>query len=141
MATTESVKRAMSTFVQSKVPTLVNRMFSVFPSVERYNFPFAVIDLDTLIHKKTYLYAYGGWYNGLLRVSVLSNDTHQVDELSDQIMTAVFDYELEITEFEYKNVSDLSPLLKNYGTYPYKEDIYRRDIDIAIRWYQPRKGV
>lgn len=139
MAAVEEIKRFLGDFVSDRIPALTGRVLSVFPDLSVASYPICVIDLQSTVQKRDYLYQYGSNWRGLVSFSVISDDSLTVDRLIDQINNFLFEDEKQFVGFRSKGIVDISPVyIREVTINQAKIRVFQRDIILDIAWYKGR---
>jgi len=139
MATVEEIKRFLGDFVSDRIPALTGRVLSVFPDLSVASYPICVVDTQSTVQKRDYLYQYGSNWRGLVSISVISDDSLTVDRLIDQINNFLFEDEKQFVGFRSKGIVDISPVyIREITINQAKVRVFQRDIILDIAWYKGR---
>lgn len=139
MAVVEEIKRFLGDFVSDRIPALTGRVSSVFPDLSVASYPICVIDLQSTVQKRDYLYQYGSNWRGLISFSVISDDSLTVDRLIDQINNFLFEDEKQFIGFRSKGIVDISPVyIREVTINQAKIRVFQRDLILDIAWYKGR---
>lgn len=139
MAAVEEIKRFLGDFVSDRIPALTGRVLSVFPDLSVASYPICVVDLQSTVQKRDYLYQYGSNWRGLISFSVISDDSLTVDRLIDQIDNFLFEDEKQFIGFRSKGIVDISPVyIREVTINQAKIRVFQRDLILDIAWYKGR---
>lgn len=139
MATVEEIKRFLGDFVSDRIPELTGRVLSVFPDLSVASYPLCVVDSQSRVQKRDYLYQYGSNWRGLISFSVVSSDSLEVDQLIDKIDKFLFSDEKQFIGFRSKGIVDESPTyIREVVSGQTKVRVFQRDLILDIAWYQGR---
>jgi len=126
-----TVKQEITTFIVSKIPDLVGKVTTTYPSRDRFAPPSCVLDVTTTnsslsLNKVEMAY-------GLVRVTVISDSPMQVDQLISNIrkycLRSRNDSTLPTVKiFRSSNATPLIPAFEE------EDEVWRRDVDLTVGW-------
>jgi len=139
MVTVEEIKRYFGDFIPARITDFATRTYSVFPDLAVVEYPICVVDVDSKVQKRDYLYQYGSNWRGLVRFSIVSDDNLQVDRLIGELDAWLFKDELLFEGFRSKGIVDGSPMIiREIMNGQTKIRVFQRDLILDVAWYQGR---
>lgn len=123
----EDIKRAVGAFIEAQVTSTSGKVSATFPEDFR-EVPCVVIDV---VSSRSKPLGEGGLQTGLARITIVDSKARTLDQLFDDIYIAFVKSGYTITDFEYRGVFAVSPMMKAFLE---KDEALKREMDIEIAW-------